>query len=200
MEEVRRPRPVKEEKMNVEYVEGGTYVSRAFRQNSQDKPVFNAFRGSGWYAAWAEMEDSMKVSVSSGRTVSLGDYEFARITITMSANIDQEYKRESLYNALKSVVDEIIAREEAAVRGDDRKKEPVVWDVDAGRRRILVEYGLTLKAKVRFEFNKVDIGLDEPIDDDANLSSSVDSIQKWVGEQIAAERARLAPDSKEFGI
>lgn len=173
-------------------VEGSQFRMKTYRSGGREVPNGESFEGTGRVATQRDVSLMPRVSASVGRTVSLGDYEFARFTVSMSVSIEEEAKRKEALDALLLVVKEIVDREEAAIRGSSRKAVKVSWNMAGSYARMVsVDYGLTLKAKIKMEFNKIDIGLNEPIGDDEDMDEAVARVQEWVGQRMLEERAKL---------
>ena len=107
-------------------------------------------------AKFSWTEGTPRTSYSAGKTVSLGDYQFARVGVIIE--VEHSLEQESnAFEVVKYLSNEICLQEEASIL----KQEREVQDFrDGGFRkfRITLDYGLTLKTG-RFDSAKVDIAL-----------------------------------------
>lgn len=184
------------------FVEGREHVTVGYRVNSKDVPVRETYNGTGRYAEY--MEDNVnrtKVNVSSGRTISLGNYNFARVSVGMEVSVGDKSDKEEAFDAVKAVVDEILAREESNIRDEKRESVPLGFNIDCKCVVLYVDYGLTLAAKARFESNKIDISVVEPISDDEFIEDGYKRIQSFIEEKIVDEQRKLQEDGRgEYGF
>lgn len=173
--------------------QGNERYTETYKNNREgtEKPVMDAAREYG-PGVVQEGGDAMDLTFATGRTISLGNYEFVRIQIGARCGFvpvpNAEY--DAGYDKLKAFVAEILAREEAMVRNSNRKPEelPVL---DGTNRMIWVEYGLTINAAAKMESHKIDIGLSRPLGDDEDAAVAVETIQTYLAQRISAERDRL---------
>jgi hypothetical protein len=163
--------------------EGNVFVTT---QRGKDAPPNTRFGGSGDVAVTAG--ERMRISASAGRTISLGNFEFARVTVTVSASVGRDQ-----FAALKAAVDEIIEAEEASLKGEESARPEV--DVPGTDREIRIEYGMTVSLK-RYESAKVDVGITQPISDDDDFATKLAEVQSWVGDTLMAEVEKVKPGSK----
>ena len=98
------------------------------------------------------------VGASAGKVVSLGNYEFARVTISIKAYYAPEHE-ESGHKSLCDFIVEHLEREIAKISNESRDSV-VVTHVEPMSASIKVDYGLTLRGERRFESNKVDISVE----------------------------------------
>lgn len=124
------------------------------------------------------------------RTISLGNYEFARIQIGVQYGLPlgtAAAEQEAALESARAFVREFLAREEAHVRRAPREVQalPVLPGI---KRVVWVEYGLTLSSKVKMEGYKVDMGWRRPIADGADAAAAVTQLQDAMGNRIEEER------------
>lgn len=173
--------------------QGNERYTETYKNNREgtEKPVMDAAREYG-PGVVQEGGDTMDLTFSAGRTISLGNYEFVRIQIGARGGFvpvpNAEY--DAGYDKLKAFVSEILAREEAMVRKSQRKPEELPA-LEGTNRVVWVEYGLTINAAVKMESHKIDIGLSRPIGDDEDAASAVDALETYLAQRISAERDRL---------
>lgn len=159
--------------------------------NEPDRPVRDAARDHGPLVEQAA-GDTVDASYTAGRTISLGDFEFVRIAIgARTGRLPGDAGSDTdAFEAIQAFVGEVLAREEALVRRTQREPQPLP-PLPGIRRMIWVEYGLTLKAAVRYESHKVDIGLSRPLGDGEDAGAALAAIQEYLAARVAAERDRL---------
>lgn len=108
-------------------------------------------------------ESQVTAKFSAGRTLSLGNYQFARVTVTVEAG--------SLKEAI-GTVGEILNREVSSLSQQDYK----VNELDKVYS-LTIEYGLTLKI-AKFESNRFDVSLRDVV------SSSTEETYKYLSESL----------------
>lgn len=178
------------------FVEGNEF---AVRRPQKDGPEFNEFKGTGQWAK-QEIEMSMtEVRVSAGRTVSLGNFEFARMNITMELRCPVE-NVEWAHAYGRSVVHEVLEREVASLGTSERQKLPLAQPPeDISGIMIGVEYGLTISLK-KFESSKVDVGVTRPVTDGESIDDVVDKLQEYVGAKVKIESDKIRGVSADTGF
>ena len=125
------------------------------------------------------------VTFGSGVTVTIGEYEFARIEVRVHQAGDN---RDRLYEESKSVAMEFLEREEADATGLPRESQP--YGVLTGERReVEVLCGLTLRAASGTR--KVDVGLKEVLDPDEKPGDGLERCKIWLDHRLRSERNRL---------
>lgn len=189
----------------MEFVEGNCFSTVVHRKNQKEFPMYDEFGGNGVFAEHCDMEDCMcEVRVSSGRTIPIGPFEFARVSVGLNLFIKDEEQKKAAFDAAQMVVLEILERETSSLskKSDEAPREPVpiVFDFPCVRRVLSVEYGLTLKhPSKQYEFNKMDFGLTVPVSDGADLEIHAMQMQTWLEERCVAEKLRLVKDAEDKG-
>lgn len=125
-------------------------------------------------------------SVRMGRTISLGDFNFARVDCGVEFAVGSGDATETA----RMVVSEVLEREIAAITGNARKKGDLsVMDGLKGRR-IHVTYGMTKSLKA-YESARFDVTVDEPVADGVSFEEALASVQAVTGRFIEAELKRV---------
>ena len=100
-------------------------------------------------------EGGSRVSYTAGKTISLGDFQFARVGVTIETEYLRDDDMTAAFDTVKAASKEIVEQESASLKSEDRD----VQDVYMGhfkKYRVTIEYGLTLKTG-KFDSAKVDI-------------------------------------------
>jgi hypothetical protein len=127
-------------------------------------------------------------SVRMGRTVSLGDFNFARVDCGVEFAADATLG--DAIETARKVVEEILEREIAAITGSGRKKGDLsVMDGLKGRR-IHVTYGMTKSLKA-YESARFDVTVDEPVADGVDFEAALLAVQGLTSKFIDGELKRL---------
>lgn len=130
-------------------------------------------------------EGKPRVSYSAGKTISLGDFQFARVGVTVET--EHGPNDESMTSALdktRLIAKEIVDQEAASVKGEDR--EAGVYDPTGfSKYRVTIEYGLTLKTG-KFDSAKVDISMTR-YTDDASFHGAVGAMRQQLAERVTVE-------------
>jgi len=137
-------------------------------------------------------------SVSLGRTVSLGDYQFARVSVRVAGN-SSHFPRSHTHALCRGLAAEILDREIAVVSKTKREETPLsewssLYDVV-----VTIDYGLTLKIR-QFESAKIDVSFEQALEGD--WEDAVKAIQKVVSDVLEAEAAKVSEMKKatDLGI
>ncbi len=154
-----------------------------------ERPVRDAAREYGPVADHQDA-DTVDVTFAAGRTISLGNYEFARVQIGARVGVDPAADQDAVVAGVQAFVAEILAREEALVRRVQRVPDPLPH-LEGRKRMVWVEYGMTLNAAQRFESHKIEVGISRPIGDAEDAAAAVDALQQYLAARVGAERDRL---------
>lgn len=130
-----------------------------------------------------------RTAYSTGKTISLGDYQFARIGV----RIEVEHSAKDSLNALETaryLAREITEQEAASVLRAERQPQPFT-DGGFSKYEVTIEYGLTLKVG-RFDSAKVDIALTR--NSSGDLQSVISEMRDILKEHVMAE-ARIIRES-----
>ena len=101
--------------MEQQMIEGQNYMTLAVKRSG--KTTDSATHGgTGEFSSHELVESSTPVRISSGRTVSLGDFQFARISVGASL-VDSDGDHDAAYEACLGIVQEVLAREIANISG-----------------------------------------------------------------------------------
>jgi hypothetical protein len=128
---------------------------------------------------------AMSVTASAGRTISLGSFEFARVTVRVTASVGRDQ-----FASLQDAVNAIVEAEEASLKGEESARPEL--DIPGTDRSISIEYGMTVSLK-RYESAKVDVGITQPISDDDDFATKLAEVQSWVGDTLLAEVEKVKP-------
>ena len=104
--------------MKVQAVEGRWFIQESEKKSRRIVKDEGASFGTGRFARQVVKEDAQEIQVSSGRTISLGNFEFARVGISVSAKFEEDNIEEG-FETLQSIVVEMLEREESKITGRD---------------------------------------------------------------------------------
>lgn len=179
-------------------IEGKSTSTHVHKKDGNETRELGEFTGDQHFAVQGDVVGAELVSVSSGRTIELAPYEFARVDIGLNAHFKNKALADEAREACKEIVAEMLAREEAMISGANRANKPVEWKFDDGfARSIYVGYGLTLKGQKRFESHRIDQGRLWQVDDDADFIVEIEKVGEWVVEGVKgkADEIRGVDDS-----
>jgi len=126
--------------------------------------------------------DAEFLTVSGGRTISLKNYEFARIGTGIKVgllDVTQE-ARDVAYARMRDAVEEVLDREEACIRGEDREFKPVDLNGIGVKVVIWLDYGGTFK-KQGMDSNKVDVSASRRLTDGSDFEAQLEELIHEVG-------------------
>ena len=155
----------------------------------------------GKVAKWTD-EDTESLSVSSGRTIGLGNWEFARVNFGVKVGllypVEQEH-RDAAYERMRNAVEEVLDREEAFIRGEDREFKEIDLNGVGVRVVVWLDYGLTFKKKGQ-DSNKVDISASRRLTDGTDFESTVNGLGREVGGRIGAYKEMVLGSVEDVGF
>ena len=182
------------------HAEGSTFTSKLHKRDGEERHIGGEYDGTGRYAKQEVPVDAYPFKVSGSRTISTGRYAFARVSFTMEVYVRAD-QRDEAFDYVSNVVTEVLEREEHGLRRQKRDPKDIedtplkMWG-----RVITFEYGLTLPMP-GYESRKIDIGLTEPIDDDASLEESIGKVQAWIiGRLDEKQRETEKDDGSDTGL
>ena len=149
---------------------------RLARSSHEDAPEGATQRTSGRDA----------VRFSQGRTINLGDFEYARIAASYSA----QGAPPQLLEAGEAVVREILEREVAAATSQEREQGPLEAPEGAEAQTVGIDYGLTVNLG-NYESAKVDVGITVPVGDGEELAAAVGRLQGQMTARVESELEKL---------
>jgi hypothetical protein len=177
--------------------EGRTFFSvsrKAGRDDYQETRSSNEPNGD---RAVQKVNDQTEIRVCHGRTINLGNYESARISVSYTAMSD-DY--ESAMESARGIVLEILAREVASLKGESRKPVSLGETVGSGAM-VGLDYGLTLNLG-NFESAKIDIGVTAPVGDEEAVEDArsriSESCENRVKDEVAIIRGLKGGDDLGF--
>lgn len=157
-------------------------------------------RGDGRWGR-QEIHGLDRAYAQAGRTISLGDFRFARFDVGIGAYYDErEVSVDELFGELQAIVDEVCEHEEAEIRGTSREQAKLEIGTKCTGVVLTISYGLTLKGEQRFESHRIDISRSRFVDDGADLNAEFLRLQVWVGDRIDAEREKIERKCGDTGI
>lgn len=170
--------------------------------NKDQTKLYNEKSGNdGQAAEWTDA-DTESLSVSFGRTIHLGNYEFARVGFGVKTGllfpVVQE-ERDVAYRRMHDTVEEVLDREEAFLRGEDRKFEGIDLNGVGVNVAIWMDYGLTFKVK-GMDSQKVDTSSSRRLSDGSDFEEKVAILQKEIGERIGAYKKRVLGADGDVGF
>ena len=132
------------------------------------------------------------IAVSMGRTVSRGNFEFARVNYKVEARLKDESEASDTFEGLRAYIEEELEREVALIRKSGRLPQHVFMKFidNCCGVNIFVEYGLTINLK-KYESAKIDISAMRPVPEDGDLAETMNSLRNWVGKRISGESKEI---------
>lgn len=137
-------------------------------------------------AAFAWTPGAPRTAYSTGKTISLGDYQFARVGVRIEIEHGDDTS-EAAFETAKFLAREIAEQEAASVKSEDRDPKPFT-DGGFTKFEVTIDYGLTLKTG-RFDSAKVDIALTRSTD--GNLAGIVSEMRSILSKAVMAEAQEI---------
>lgn len=159
--------------------------------------------GDGHYARQEYGDEMDHFCISTGRTVSLAQFEFARFELEICGHFPKTLSREErddIDEALTFFVEELRDREEASLDSENEREvteipQKILEIVGACKKRhLMLAYGATLKGKSRSESHKFNKGWLHQIDDDADVLTVYHEMSEEMGERLNDWRKRINAD------
>jgi hypothetical protein len=148
-------------------------------------------------------EDTEDLSASFGRTIALGNYEFGRVGMGIKVSLPypvHPHHRENAYKRIRDAINEILDREEAFLRGEERKYEPIDLNGVGVKLVVWLDYGLTFKKK-GMDSNKVDVSASRRIHDGGDIEKTIAELEEEVGKRIGDYKAMvLGTEGSDVGF
>ena len=183
--------------------EGREFHTHTQKKDGQEGVLKDEFKRDGEWAKHAS-DRADNCSVSSGVTVSRGNFQFARIDVGIRFRFDPEIiSEDDAYGIATSIVGEILSREESSIRGTVRSVVSLpAFGSPQGivGRSIYVGYGLTLNGSQKFESHRIDVGRTMPIEDDSEIEAMFSDLGDQMGCRISQERDRIENRSGDKGL
>jgi hypothetical protein len=132
-------------------------------------------------------EGLARTAYSAGKTISLGDYQFARFSVTIEVEHTSS-REDAAYDLTKLLAVEIAEQEAAAVKSEAREPKPFTTG-NFGKYRISLEYGLTLKTG-KFDSAKVDVSMTRLVTHD-DFASSLADMRAKLSSRVMTEARTL---------
>jgi len=137
--------------------------------------------------------DTEDISFSEGRTISLKNYEFARVSMGLKVGLEvgkTKEERDIIYNKLIMAVREILDREEAYIRGQEYCKEKIDLKDVGLKVSVWLDYGMTFKGN-GMDSHKIDISMSRYLPDDSDFEIQIEKIENEIGNRIGEERNKV---------
>ena len=178
-------------------VSGGGMISRERKKDRQKNPWRPAGRSVpfGSETRWGRTR-VRDTGYDDGRTIALGEFEFARADIGLEA---EGIDRDALIDAMRSIANEWLDREEASITGVPREPQPYAA-LPGVRRRVRLGYGMTLRGEGKRETVKFDVHLREPVPDGASVADTIERSMEWLEARVREERASVQGEKPEEGL
>lgn len=137
--------------------------------------------------AFAWTEGNPRTSYSAGKTISLGDFQFARVAVTVEVEHSDDDVN-AAFDTTRFIAKEITDQEAASVKGEDREQSDF-YTGDFSKWRVSIDYGLTLKTG-KYDSAKVDISMTR-YTERASLGDTVSEMRKELAQRIMAESREI---------
>jgi len=133
-------------------------------------------------------------SAEFGRTISMGNYEFARVSFGARVSIPlpiEDDEREKIYKRLHDTVDEVLSREEACLRGNPYENREIDIRGLGKNAFVWLNYGMTFKG-AGMDSNKVDVSASRYVDNaDGDIEAVIIALGDEVGKRLNEYRDRV---------
>ena len=152
-------------------------------------------------AEWTD-EEVENMSVSSGRTIALGNWEYARVGFGVKTGLKypvEQADRDEAYARMRDAIEEVLDREEAFIRGEDRAFGGIDLNGLGVTTAIWIDYGLTFKKK-GMDSNKVDISSSRKLTDGSDFEEQINVLEKEVGDRIGEYKAMVLGTDGNVGF
>lgn len=183
--------------------QGREFHTHTHKKDGDEGVLKDEFKRDG---EWARQDHDRAddCNVAAGITISRGNYQFARIDIGLTFVFDPAViEEDAAFDVAQAIVDEMLAREEAEIRGSTRTTSALPkFGLEQGirGRSVYVGYGLTLNGAAKFESHRIDIGRTRRIADDADLAAEFEKLGEQISERITVEREKVEGRSGDKGI
>jgi hypothetical protein len=181
-----------EEKMENGYASGSVMISR---ETKKGREITGRSSESDGGEIVAHDRPASSTTVSVGRTLNMGDFNFARIEIGVTVS----GAGQDAIDCAGGIANEILMREVASVLSQDRVVTPLDYADALRGRSIRVNYGMT-KAMKSYESLKFDIAIDEPLTDGVPMEVAIAAVQAKTARYIERELARHAAGNIDNGF
>lgn len=181
------------------YEVAGEWMVAREQKTQGGKPVRTVEGGNTELRAVAPPSAGAVRTVGQGRTINMGDFNFARVDVAFTFAVASLPQGVDATNCAKEITGEILDREVAVILQSEHKSRLLpVADALTGRR-LRVTYGVTRSPRP-YESVRFDITVDEPLPDGAVFEVELARVQAITGEFITAEFKRLSqPTTKQYG-
>lgn len=129
---------------------------------------------------------SARVGFSCGRTMDMGNFNFARIDVGVTFNGSGGHA----IDCARSICHEILDREAASVQSRSRENVEISGADDLTGRIVRLNYGVTRSLK-GYESYKFDVSVEHPLDDGVLFEDALKEMQALTSEAIEAELERV---------
>jgi len=138
------------------------------------------------------------VYVTQGITVELARFESARVDVGVRACFERN--EEEVWRGLRLLVAELLAREEASLRGQERRRVDVEFNHEVWGCGVYVRYGLTLKGEKQYESHRFDISRYRQIEDGADILKAIQDLGAEVEHKVSEQRDAIQGDGSAMGL
>lgn len=180
--------------------QGKTSHTHEHKKNGEVSTLKDDHKGDGLWGR-QEIHGLDRAYAQAGRTISLGDFQFARFDVGIGAHYDERaVSEDDLFDELQAIVDEVCEQEEAEIRGTPREQATLEIGTKCTGIVLTISYGLTLKGEQRFESHRVDLSRSRFVNDGADINAEFVKLQEWVGDRIEAEREKIESHRGDTGL
>jgi|GEM_PF-6731597 len=147
-------------------------------------------------------EDTENLMVHAGRTISLKNFEFARFAIGIKVGIEGEpsqEERDAAYSRMRAAIEEVLDREEAFIRGEDREFSPINLNGLGVKMAIWLDYGGTFKKKGK-DSNKVDVSASRRLSDGSDFEEQLETLVDEVGKRFGEYKSMILGTDGDVGF
>jgi hypothetical protein len=147
-------------------------------------------------------EEGISSTVSGGRTIALKNFEFARVGLGIKVGLlgdPTDEEREATYLRMRDAVEEVLDREEAFIRGEDREFSPIDLNGIGVKVVIWLDYGGTFKKK-GMDSNKVDVSASRRLTDGSDFEEQLESLVAEVGERFGSYKGMILGTDGNVGF
>ena len=181
---------------------GNSYETTTLKSGGVETVTDQDFGRSSHFVESEGVPDLVKVSAATGDTVCVGPFRYAKFDVEFSAMIEVA-RREEAYSICEAIVDEIVDRELAALRGVKRENKALECEMSDGgilrQMTFRVEYGCTIPTG-RFESTRVAVGATEMVSETEDLETALARVQAFVERRIVARKERVLRDESTASV
>jgi len=190
----------REDEMGTQIVEGRNSLTHTVGKNPA-RLIKEEMMADGKPAVQTD-EETENLTVQGQRTISLKNYEFARVALGIKVGLPgdpTDEDRDAAYKRMRDAIEEVLDREEAFIRGEDREFNPVDLNGVGVKVAIWLDYGGTFKKK-GMDSNKVDVSASRRLSDGSDFEEQLEVLVKEVGKRFGEYKGMILGTDGNVGF